>query len=168
MKTQAGTAAIEVAASPPVNGARIRLRSLATILDEHPGFRSARLVKVDTDGFDAKIVVGSMPTLAVMRPVLHVEYSPVGEPAIEREYYGMIEKLAENGYRWFHVFDNFGNHMLRLSYDERSHLRELSAYAMSCRRDASPALYYFDICAVTDDDADVSQALADRYASAGV
>ncbi len=74
----------------------------------------------------------------------------------------MIETLGEIGCRWFHVFDNFGNHMLRLSFDERSHLRELGAYVRSSRKDAKPAVFYLDVCALTDDDRDVSDRLVNR------
>ncbi len=74
----------------------------------------------------------------------------------------MIETLGEIGCRWFHVFDNFGNHMLRLSFDERWHLRELGAYVRSSRKDAKPAVFYLDVCALTDDDRDVSERLVNR------
>jgi hypothetical protein len=74
----------------------------------------------------------------------------------------MIETLGEIGCRWFHVFDNFGNHMLRLSFDERWHLRELGAYVRSSRKDAKPAVFYLDVCALTDDDRDVSDRLVNR------
>lgn len=163
VRTRSGTAAIEIADSAGSQSGTVRLRSLATILDEHASFRAARLVKVDTDGFDAKIVVGALETLARMRPLLYVEYSPVGPPEVEQEYYAMIERLGEIGYRRFHVFDNFGNHMLQLSFEERRHLRELAAYVRSSRKDVSPAVFYLDVCALTDDDVDVSDALTKKY-----
>jgi hypothetical protein len=75
----------------------------------------------------------------------------------------MIERLRNLGYTQFHVFDNFGNHMLRLAASETDHLRALSAYVRSSQLDLRPAVFYYDICALTDDDRDISEMLLDQY-----
>jgi hypothetical protein len=53
--------------------------------------------------------------------------------------------------------------MLRLSASETDHLRSLNAYVRSSVRDLMPAVFYFDICAMTDDDKDISDQLLSQY-----
>jgi hypothetical protein len=136
---------------------------LESILTDHRRFRDAKVLKIDTDGFDAEIVMGAADALARMRPVVYVEYSPIGSDEVENRYRRMIECLRDVGYEYFHVFDNFGNHMLRLAASEIYHLRTLNAYLRSSRLDLKPAVFYFDICAMTADDKDLSDELLRRY-----
>jgi FkbM family methyltransferase len=141
----------------------VRTRSFATVLHEHPRFRTARLLKIDTDGFDAKIVIGAQETLAQMKPVLHVEYSPWGSRETENECRELVEVLKRIGYVYFHVFDNFGNHMLRLPAEQTGHLHALNAYVRSSRKDLRPSIFYYDICAMCSSDADISDELLQHY-----
>jgi len=161
--TRAGTASIKLKEGKPQIGKTIHFRSLAAMLSAHPRFESARLFKVDTDGMDAKIILASSEVLARMRPVIFLEYDPLGPIAVDRECQAMIVRLRDLGYTRFHVFDNFGNHMLRLAASETDHLSALSAYVRSSRLDLRPALFYYDICALTDDDRDISEVLLDQY-----
>lgn len=159
--TKRGTAAINVDSN---SGERVHLRNLGSILDDHPRFKNAHLLKIDTDGLDCKIIMAAADTIGRMRPVLHIEYSPAGSDAAEMECRVMIRQLCEIGYMHFHVFDNFGNHMLRLSGNETVHLHSLNAYLRSSLRDnMKPSVNYFDICAMTSDDSDVSDALLALY-----
>jgi FkbM family methyltransferase len=161
--TSQGTASITLSEGHPQGAEAIQLRSLSSILAAHPRFEDARLLKIDTDGMDAKIVMASTDVLARMRPIVYVEYEPVGPVAVERECRAMIERLRELGYTQFHVFDNFGNHMLRLAASETDHLHALNAYVRSSRMDLIPAVYYYDVCAMTEDDRDISDALLHQY-----
>jgi len=158
--TKAGTASLRIdsAAAGP-----ILMRQLTEILSVHPKFKDSRLLKVDTDGLDAKIVMAASDVIRRMRPVLYIEYSPHGDREVEQECRAMIKLLADIGYNHFHVFDNFGNHMVRLSVDELHHLYALNAYVRASRRDLKPAIFYYDICAMTADDNDISDKLLEHY-----
>jgi len=166
VETSAGTASISLNGDAPHNSEAIRFRSLAGILSEHPRFQNARLFKIDTDGMDAKIIMASSDLLAKVRPIIFMEYLPIGPIAVERECRAMIERLRQLDYTQFHVFDNSGNHMLRLSGSETHHLHTLNAYVRSSRMDLKPAVYYYDICAMTEDDRDISEMLLHQYLTA--
>ena len=161
--TKAGTASIQIDCQQEAKKYSVRLRSLEKVLLDHPKFIHSKLLKVDTDGLDAKIIIGAAAVLVRMRPVIYVEYSPVGSSEVEKECRAMVECLRDIGYEYFHVFDNFGNHMLRLRGAETGHLLALNAYARSSRKDLKPAVFYYDICAMTVDDADLSNALLRGY-----
>jgi len=161
--TRAGTASIEPAVSGQTGTAAVRMRSLESIVADHPRFLKAELLKIDTDGFDAKIIMASIDLISRVMPVVYVEYSPNGSPHVEQECREMINRLCDIGYIYFHIFDNFGNHILRLSFNELFHLNELIAYVRNCRKDLRPAVFYFDICAITNDNSDISDELLRKY-----
>ncbi|MGD0641053.1 MAG: FkbM family methyltransferase [Roseiarcus sp.] len=157
MRTYDGTATL-------VEGSgTVSMRSLAQVLASHARFQRSRLLKIDTDGFDAKIVIAASEIISTMKPIVHVEYSPIGPDGAEQECRSMIECLKNAGYTLFHVFDNFGNHMLRLPAEQTDHLRALNAYVRSCRNDLRPSVFYYDICALTPEDKDISDELLRHY-----
>jgi FkbM family methyltransferase len=141
----------------------VPMRSLAQLLEAHPRFSDAKLLKIDTDGFDAKIVLGASDVISAMKPIVYMEYSPADSVAVEAECHAMIERLKDIGYAFFHVFDNFGNHMLRVPAEQSDHLDALNAYVRSSRKDLRPSIFYYDICAITLVDKDISDELLRNY-----
>lgn len=165
VSTGGGTASIQLENGTAKTGGAIQLRSLSSILEAHPRFKDARLLKIDTDGMDAKIIAAASDLLSRMRPIIYTEFLPIGPIEVERECRGTFDRLVQLGYTHFHVFDNFGNHMLRLSAAESQHLYELNAYVRSSRMDLKPGICYYDICAMTERDSDISEALLEQYLS---
>jgi hypothetical protein len=53
--------------------------------------------------------------------------------------------------------------MLRLSWGELHHFAELDAYVRSSRGDVKPAVFYFDLCVLTAEDADISECMLRKY-----
>jgi hypothetical protein len=139
------------------------MRSLKSALEEFPDYKDSRLIKIDTDGHDAKIVISSIDLLSKMKPVLFVEYYPIGDLEAAIECRKMLRALAEVGYSHFHVFDNFGDHMLRLPASQRDHMKSLNSYVRATQRSVRPALFYYDICAFPSDEQDLSDKLLKRY-----
>lgn len=80
-------------------------KSLARVLEEHPRFAEAALLKVDADGMDTPIVLAALDLLARVRPVLFFEYDPDAgaEPVV-------FERLRDAGYTHMHVYENTGEH----------------------------------------------------------
>lgn len=95
-------------------------KPLVRILDEHPRFGAARLVKLDTDGMDVPILDANLGVLADLRPVLFFEYDPYlgAEP-------GIFERLSGIGYRLATFYENTGEYRGAVSLIERSRLDEL-------------------------------------------
>jgi FkbM family methyltransferase len=163
--THSGTSSITLQDNVLSKMPTTKLRSLASILADHPRFTNAKLLKLDTDGFDAKIIMASTELLADVHPIIYMEYTPVGLPDNARDCRAMIKRLCDIGYEYFHVFDNHGNHMLRLTAAETHQFRALNAYLRNSCQDTQPAVYYFDICAMTEDNRDISEALLEQYIS---
>jgi FkbM family methyltransferase len=136
----------------------IRTRTIHSILNQHSRFRSAKLLKIDAEGFDFRIIQNASEWLQVARPVIFFEYNPtftlndpIAGPAT-------INCLGDIGYEYFLYFDNFGNYLTSLRVDEQDHMIDLHAYLLSNQR-FGIVVYYFDICAVHRDDASLVSAI---------
>jgi FkbM family methyltransferase len=126
----------------------VALRSLADVIDEHPAFRDARLVKIDTDGFDIAILRGARPWLAIARPVLFFEYDPHFWRPITPDGARLFRELADVGYGPLLAYDNFGWLVWSGSVHDERRLEELDAWLS--RRGSS---VYADLCAFPASDA---------------
>jgi FkbM family methyltransferase len=123
------------------SGDSVALRTLATVVDEHPAFHNAGLVKVDTDGFDIAILRGAAPWLTAARPVLFFEYDPHFWRPITPDGARLFRELADLGYGPLLAYDNFGWLAWSGTVDDKRRLEELDAWLSG--RSGS---VYVDIC----------------------
>jgi FkbM family methyltransferase len=107
------------------------------------------LIKVDTDGYDWDVILSARSILTASRPAIFWEnyFSTIEQMrALEVLY----QNLFDAGYRYFWVFDNYGNLMLREC--GANNIVDLNEYVWSqefygCTR----SIFYTDVLAVTDD-----------------
>ena len=137
---------------------QLPFRSLKTLLANHRRFASAKLLKVDTEGFDFRILRSSLEWLGAARPLIFFEYDPSFTPSEPTAGIDTLMALVGIGYEHFVFYDNFGNFILSLRGVEHDHFRELDRYLLANRK-AGTVVYYFDVCAVHGDDADLAQAI---------
>jgi FkbM family methyltransferase len=136
----------------------VKLRSLDTMLRDHPAFAGAKLLKTDTEGCDFDILRQSIGFIRRSRPVLFFEYDPSLKPSEPEAGLRTIETLAGAGYTAFVYFDNFGNPLLHADAEQRNVFTDLDQYLKSNRRYGT-AVYYFDICAFHAEDFALSLSL---------
>jgi FkbM family methyltransferase len=127
------------------------LRSLDSILRDHPEFSHAKLLKTDTEGFDFDIIKGSLGFIQRSKPAIFFEYDPHLRPDQPRSGIETIHALVDAGYSDFLYYDNFGNFLLHSDADRPSVFDDLDGYLASNRRHGV-AVYYFDICALHGED----------------
>ena len=153
-----GTAALQPGAQVAAGAPSLAVRRLAEILAEHPRFGGARLLKTDTDGADFEILLSSLDVIRKHRPVLYFEYDPTLRVQGTREATEVVAALTAEGYRYFLVFDNYGNFMTCIEQDAADRFGELDRYLLSHllfgRR-----VHYLDVCAFSADDEDLCRAL---------
>ena len=157
-----GTASI-VNALTSNKGERVAMKSLNTIIQDHSRFKDAKLLKIDTDGFDFSIINASADIISASRPVLYFEYDLTFKPNAEAEAIEAIKTLLKIGYEHFLIYDNFGNYLISLSNRDHEKFVDLNSYLISNRRrSGTPAVYYFDVCAFTNDDSDLFETIRNR------
>jgi FkbM family methyltransferase len=83
--------------------------TLDDLVRRREAFRRTNFLKVDTDGFDLKVLRGATKLLREAKPVLHIEFSPVHWREYGKcEIDDCLAFLAENGYETLLVYDNLG------------------------------------------------------------
>jgi FkbM family methyltransferase len=113
-------------------------KTFATILAEHPRFARPALLKLDTDGMDAPILLANLELLARLRPTLFFEYDP---------YLGarpdVFARLVEIGYASALVYENTGEFRETVPLLDEARLVELhQAYS------GFEGARYIDVCVV--------------------
>jgi FkbM family methyltransferase len=132
----------------------IQTRSLASVLADDPAFRAPTLVKIDTDGFDTRIVKGAIDFLAATQPVVFMEYDPHLFAANDPDGFGVFAALRGAGYTDALFFENTGGFLARVRLDDAETLADLHAYYSGRGGHA-----YCDVCVFPASGADVMQAV---------
>ena len=154
-----GTARLVAQDGAPLQGGPGR--ALEAILAEHPAFATPGLIKVDTDGHDADILVEAEGVLAAHRPIVFFELDPaLARAAGGRDPQDALDLLARLGYRRALFFTNTGS--LAFGLDGAAF-----AEARARTRHAAPGrpVAYFDVCAFGPDDAELAAAVERRERS---
>jgi FkbM family methyltransferase len=134
--------------------ADLRVRSLDSLLAEYPTFRSAKLLKIDTDGHDLRILAGAARLLAESKPVLFFEFDPHWLRRAGDDPARLRPMLREHGYRTVLAWDNFGDLLTTLDTGEPRGWEEACGYI-----EGREGLYYFDLCAFHPEDQDLGARL---------
>jgi FkbM family methyltransferase len=136
----------------------VRVEPMTSVLSRHPQFAGAKLLKVDTDGFDNKIIRGSAQILKNAKPVIFFEYDPYFL-RIQKEEDGSIFPFLESlQYKTLIIFDNVGRKLITLPTTDRRSLQSLHSYF-----DRSGTAY-MDICAIHESDEDLVSKIESEFA----
>lgn len=159
IQTARGTAALS---TDPGTGVHVEIRPLQLILDDFPKFEAFELLKIDTDGWDAQIILSAEGILAASGACVYFECDPTLSAGGAVELLNVYKMLCRVGYTRFHIFDNYGEMMLSLAGSEVARFRELLRYA-SKSGNRGKSVPYFDICAFSGRDLDLSDQLSKSY-----
>jgi len=139
-----GTAALLPSDAP----SSLALRPLTEIIEAHPRFATAGVVKIDTDGADAAIVVANADWFAASRPVVFLEYNSTWAAKLgDHEPWRAFAALALAGYGKAVVYVNTGELLLEASASDETLWRDLGRYGTSPTRG-----HYFDVAVFPDED----------------
>lgn len=141
---------------PSSNGSstELKLTSLDDFMPTVVDFQNCKVLKIDTEGFDCRIVRGGLDFLKQVRPVIALEYnrdnmSRIGETGIET--LGMLKDI---GYDGILFYDGQGRLVLSASLKNTELINDLHQYANG----KSGAIYYYDLCLFHRDDGDIAAA----------
>lgn len=148
-----GTGRLAAAAD---GSAEIRTETLSGLAARHPRFADAKLVKVDTDGYDVKVLRGGLEWFRESRPVLFFEYDP--DLLRDPEDSGLrVFKMCQSvGYSHGLFYDNTGRLLLSTELRQSRALRQLRS-AFCGGNDGR----YMDVCLFHSVDRDLFEAIAE-------
>jgi FkbM family methyltransferase len=111
-------------------------------------FDEVVLIKTDTDGYDADVMLSSQNIIRAVEPVLFWE-NYISADIEEEDFNTFYDTIAALGYRHIWIFDNFGN--LMLAECTYAALRDLNRYIISQNRYAcTRTMHYTDVLAATE------------------
>jgi FkbM family methyltransferase len=129
-------------------------KKLSTVLTDEPQFAQAKLLKIDTDGFDLAIIRGSADFIQTVKPILFFEYDPFFLANQKEDEILIFSLLQRWGYHSIVIYDNFGRYLISLALTETNQIADMHGYLLNRLGD-----YYYDICAVQAEDLEIIQKL---------
>ncbi|CAN5453073.1 hypothetical protein BH10BAC5_BH10BAC5_09660 [soil metagenome] len=145
VQTERGTGTIS-----NVEGATLETKKLDTVLEDNPEFKNAKLLKIDTDGFDFKIMKGSVQFLSSAKPVIFTEFDQNLMKEISENFNDMFEFFRSLNYLYVIFYDNFGDYLISLNLNETEKLEDITSYFSNRNTDI-----FCDICVFNKDDKDL-------------
>ena len=116
-----------------VEGRGMNFDTLDNVLELYPMFKTAKLLKTDTDGFEDKILLGGQEYIKTAHPIIFLEYMPTADKKI-------FDYLREWKYSKAVFYDNFGNLLLTVDMENRGQIDELINYIQG-----TSEVKYYDI-----------------------
>jgi hypothetical protein len=127
----------------------IIVRRLDDVLRQQQ-FWESKFIKIDTDGYDAKVIRGGSEQIAEVQPVIFFEYDPHCLEQQKETPLDIFRTLDGWGYRGVIVYDNVGDLLFDTTIANRRQLEEITAYFSGWKSQR-----YCDICAFHRDDDDL-------------
>ena len=132
--------------------------TLSEVVARHPRFAGAKLIKLDAEGFDCKIIAAEPALLLRSKPVLFFEYYPDSCQMAGHEAFPVFSLLFELGYSSLLIYQNVGRYLMTISLDEVRQLKDLHLFLVSSHG-------FCDVVAFHKEDQDVAANLqASTYA----
>jgi FkbM family methyltransferase len=126
--------------------------TLDSFISDYPSFEKAKLVKIDTDGYDLKIIRGGLDFIQKTHPVLFFEFDRYFLTQVHDDGISTLQQLADLGYSAIVFYDNSGRLLVSLSLNNIQAIKQLYQYTYK-KRGAFP---YYDVCIFHKDDEDIA------------
>lgn len=119
-------------------------------LKRHNNFLKSKLIKIDTDGFDCEILIGSLDLLSQIKPVIFFEYGPYYLRKFKSDEFEIFKKLRNIGYKAAIIYNNIGEYLVSIRLKNKEIIEDLNNYFSG--RNGSQ---YCDICVFHKEDFDL-------------
>jgi FkbM family methyltransferase len=138
------------------NQSGISLKTLEQIMSKYSEFKKSKLLKIDTDGFDCRIIKNEINLLSEMKPVIFFEYDPfLYKP--KDDALGVFDLLLKAGYGAVVFYENTGDYLLTTDLSNKNLIADLHYY-FSGRKMGR----YCDIAVFHNEDSDLVNKLRER------
>lgn len=114
---------------------------------------NVKFLKIDTDGFDLKILRGAFEIIKINKPILFFEYDAFYLDQLGDDGLSIFEQLLELGYTKILYYDNYGKFLVSISTSDKTLIQQLYVYM----RNQDGAFPYFDVCVVNEQDKELGE-----------
>lgn len=130
----------------------IKIKTLDNLLAAEENINNYKLLKVDTEGYDVKIIRGAQKFLKSSKPVICMEYNRDNMNAIGEDGLSTLVLLRELGYDKILIYESEGRLILSTSLREKELIEDLHDYIDGLKS----TIYYFDFCIFHESDCDLA------------
>lgn len=127
--------------------------TLDSLLENNRECIDAKLLKIDTDGYDNKIIRGAVKYLSDIKPVIFFEYDSKLLKENNEIGVDIFDMLEELGYKTLVFFDNYGRFLVSVDIKEKKTINQLHRYIDN----TNSAFPYYDIAVFHNNDNDIAQ-----------
>ncbi|MGP1515005.1 MAG: FkbM family methyltransferase [Bacteroidales bacterium] len=121
----------------------IQIKTLDEVVVENREIKKVKFLKIDTDGYDFKIIRGGKNFISESKPVLFFEYDREYLDMVNDDGFSTFDMLAKVGYNNAIIYDNYGRLLISLDIvSDITKLKQLDAYI----KNKKGAFHYYDIC----------------------
>lgn len=129
------------------DNSEITIMTMDELMETRYNNFKADLIKIDTDGFDFKVIRGARNYISVVKPSIYFEWSKEDLSIQGEDELSIFYDLQRMGYENIILFDNFGNKILSLHTNDIEILKQMSNYTTN----KDKRIYYYDIFAFHKD-----------------
>jgi FkbM family methyltransferase len=104
---------------------RASICTLSEALARHPRFATAKLLKIDAEGFDCRIIAAETELLKTSKPILFFEYYPKCSELVGQKAFPVFTTLSSLGYSMILIYQNVGSYFMSLTLDQVEALEDL-------------------------------------------
>jgi FkbM family methyltransferase len=101
------------------------------LIEKHSAFDRTNLLKVDTEGYDYKVIRGAKNLLEKSKPTLYFEILPKQLISFGENLVSIFEDLSKLGYSQVLFYDYFGYPLVLLNTRETSQIQQLMNYGLA-------------------------------------
>lgn len=101
-------------------------------------------IKIDTDGFDFKVIRSALQTIQKYQPLILFEWDDFFLRKLNEDSLSIFSFLLDKGYDKLIIFDNFGNLLTSLDTKDINNLEILIKYTINSNQN----IYYYDVLAI--------------------
>ncbi|EKD95369.1 MAG: hypothetical protein ACD_24C00508G0004 [uncultured bacterium] len=105
-----------------------KIDTLDHLLTAHNNFRHSKLYKIDTDGFDTKIIKGSLNYIKNAKPIIFFEFVPDLLFANDENPPDIFRIFGRLGYKKMLIYDNLGDFIISLDFIDRDKIEDIVNY----------------------------------------
>jgi len=131
----------------------INFKTIEKIVSEYSEFKKSKLLKIDTDGFDCRIIKNEIDFLSEVKPVIFFEYDPFLYKS-RNDAFGVFDLLLKAGFNTAVFYENTGDYLLTTELNNKNLLSDLHYYFSGRKTER-----YCDIAVFHNEDDDLANKL---------
>lgn len=131
----------------------VEIITLDSLIKRNSKCKNAKLLKIDTDGYDNQIIRGADVFLKETKPVIYFEYDCNLLKENKENGLEIFDVLKKYGYQDLVFFDNYGRFLVSVSIDEKAIIKQLDRYIGNRKG----AFAFYDIIAFHTEDTDIAR-----------